>query len=659
MNHTRSQRFLLRSMNPGACVTFLFLLFCFPIVLNCVEPRDYAIEVSAVSNPASSTVALHWESKSDTSHYSVSRKAIKDGKYIWKLLADHLSATDYTDTVFQPEYPIIEYQIKCQIDSAEFAYGYIAAATQTVDHTTPQTLLLFVDDMVYREMKEKVTEYKNLFIADGYKTIMYPAPRSEIFNAGNVRYTKSIIDQERKKHHIDYIVIFGHVAVPYSGYDAADGHPNHIGAWPCDAYYASEYKGWSDSVVTAKSATDPRNHNLPEDGKFDQLFSYDSIKTVIGRIDFYNLPAFGKTELELYSEYIDKVRDYKSGKLIFRNRGLITDKFHVSYTEKQATEAWINYLSLFGSSEIDTAEFVPSLCDSSYLMAYACNSGGYTSILNTVSTEDFAKYDLKAAITCFMGSYLGDWDSENNLLRGAIASKSTLNSYFGGRPFWFFHRLALGETTGEAYETAINNMATFYSATHIYGFKMLHISLLGDPTINIYPISPVKSVTQTNLPDRVELTWKLPENTSNLVNLYRAVHIDSTFERINSHPLSPAEMPYCDFSGNDSCVYMVRTLPQDSLIYTKFGNIYREGIGIFSDKSAKVAPEPDNEIEIFPNPASTYIRINGWNESADIFDSMGRKVLSKATQPIGITQLSNGLYFAKIGDKVKSFVVFR
>lgn len=33
------------------------------------------------------------------------------------------------------------------------------------------------------------------------------------------------------------LFIVGHLAVPYSGNQAPDGHDEHSGAWPCDGYY--------------------------------------------------------------------------------------------------------------------------------------------------------------------------------------------------------------------------------------------------------------------------------------------------------------------------------------------------------------------------------------------------------------------------------------
>src|SRR5581483_9905177 len=67
------------------------------------------------------------------------------------------------------------------------------------------------------------------------------------------------------------VFLFGHVPVPYSGDIVPDGHyRDHEGAWPCDGFYADMDGTWTDATVNDTRATDPRNRNVPGDGKFDQ-----------------------------------------------------------------------------------------------------------------------------------------------------------------------------------------------------------------------------------------------------------------------------------------------------------------------------------------------------------------------------------------------------
>jgi len=49
------------------------------------------------------------------------------------------------------------------------------------------------------------------------------------------------------------------------------------------------------------------------------------------------------------------------------------------------------------------------------------------------------------------GSYNGDWDNTNNILRTALAAAThPLAVMWAGRPFWQVHHMALGEDMGYA-----------------------------------------------------------------------------------------------------------------------------------------------------------------------------------------------------------------
>jgi hypothetical protein len=68
----------------------------------------------------------------------------------------------------------------------------------------------------------------------------------------------------------------GHVPVPYSGNFNLDGHDYHFGAWPADVFYGDMDGVWTDSSVTQTIASDPRNWNVPGDGKFDMKRTWHS-----------------------------------------------------------------------------------------------------------------------------------------------------------------------------------------------------------------------------------------------------------------------------------------------------------------------------------------------------------------------------------------------
>ena len=74
------------------------------------------------------------------------------------------------------------------------------------------------------------------------------------------------------------------------------------------------------------------------------------------------------------------------------------------------------------------------------------------------STSDFAANDPQVVFTMLFGSYFGDWDSQDNFLRAALATPTyTLACVWAGRPYWYFHHMGLGETIGFSARVSQNN----------------------------------------------------------------------------------------------------------------------------------------------------------------------------------------------------------
>lgn len=57
-----------------------------------------------------------------------------------------------------------------------------------------------------------------------------------------------------------------------------------------------------------------------------------------------------------------------------------------------------------------------------------------------------------------------------------------------------------------------------------------------------------------------------------------------------------------------------------------------------------------NRFKIFPNPASSHIRVEIQFKKAKIYDIYGRKVLESSDKIIDINQLKTGLYLLSLYD---------
>src|SRR6185436_1061279 len=89
--------------------------------------------------------------------------------------------------------------------------------------------------------------------------------------------------------HVKGVLLIGEVPVPYSGSLAKDNRPDHVGAWPCDAYYGDVDGIWTDNTVNLPNTARSANRNVPGDGKFDQNTLPSAVEIPVGRLDFRHL----------------------------------------------------------------------------------------------------------------------------------------------------------------------------------------------------------------------------------------------------------------------------------------------------------------------------------------------------------------------------------
>src|SRR5439155_18191774 len=126
-------------------------------------------------------------------------------------------------------------------------------------------------------------------VGDGWTVL-----RADVARTETVPNVKKVIvaDYKADPANVKALFLFGHVPVPYSGNIIPDGHyPDHQGAWPADAYYGDIDGKWTDSSLNTLIAADPRNRNIPGDGKFDQSTLPSAVELEVGRVDLANLPG--------------------------------------------------------------------------------------------------------------------------------------------------------------------------------------------------------------------------------------------------------------------------------------------------------------------------------------------------------------------------------
>ncbi len=464
-----------------------------------------------------------------------------------------------------------EYRVM-RLANGYVGYGYINAGIEIAEVPFRGTLLLLIDSTLTMPLATELSRLQHDIEMDGWLV-----RRFDLGTLATVASVKNLIKQQYvlDPGAVRAVFLVGHIAVPYSGEIAPDGHPNHVGAWPADVYYGDMNGIWTDISVDDSAASDPRNQNVPGDGKFDQSTLPSDVELEVGRVDFVNLPVYTENAVTLMKEYLDRDHAFRTKAFTPENRAVIDDNFGAFSGEAFASSAYRSFAPLVGSANILPEDYQTTLKQGSYLLSYGCGGGSYTSCGGVGTSQDFAGDSLQTVFTMLFGSYFGDWDSNNNLMRTALASGTTLAITWSGRPYWMLHHMGLGETIGYCARLTQNN-STLYTGN--YGMRFVHIALLGDPTLRLNYVRPPQTL-MASLSDAtdVQLQWTPSTDTVIGYEVYRRMHSSDPFVRINHTVVTGTTYADSCLLDAGTYEYMVRAV---LLQVTPSGSYYNLSNGV-------------------------------------------------------------------------------
>ncbi len=367
------------------------------------------------------------------------------------------------------------------------------------------------------------------------------------------------------------VVLFGHIPVPYSGSTAIDGHqPDHVGAWPADVFYADINGVWTDNAVNVTTATRTENHNVPGDGKYDQVFLPTDLELEVGRIDFSKLPAFSLSEKDLLKKYLQKNHVWRKGLKPYPNSGIMENNFP-GFEEGFGQNAWRNFIPMFGRNNVKEADYENILINEKHVFSFACGGGSYTSCGGIGTTQNlWVAKEIQSVFTMTFGSYFGDWDSQNNFLRSALASGDILTNAWAGRPNWLFYPMASGAHIGYCTRLTQNANTNIFSMG--FGARYAHTALMGDPTLRLHPVPSVTDLQAVVSGDSVKVSWKKQDATQNRFLLYYSENgnFDTYIE------VSDTSHTFGCLTPGITMEFMVRPLV---LTHSASGSYYNAGTG--------------------------------------------------------------------------------
>ncbi|MBP9705913.1 MAG: T9SS type A sorting domain-containing protein, partial [Chitinophagales bacterium] len=617
---------------------------------------DYAVLVSANATSSPPAIQLYWPQYLSATEYILYKKSPESS--IWGASIESLSgdATEFTD-MDVTENVVYEYRVMRNTTSGITGEGYITAAINLQATDYRGKCLLIIDTTGKSSIETEVLRWMQDVSGDGWAI-----EKQEVSADKTVEDIRTIISNAYAADStLKSVFLIGHVAVPYSGDIYPDGHPDHEGAWPADGIYGDVDAIYTDVTVDITVASRTENWNVPGDGKYDQSILKSKIELAIGRLDMYNLPTFPLTELELIKNYLDKNHAFRMGEIATVQRGLIDDNFGAFGGEAFAANGWRNFAPMVGSDSIFEMDYFSTMDTANYLWSLGCGGGWYQGAGGIGSTSDFASYAPNGIFTLLFGSYFGDWDTQDNFLRAALASGNILTNAWVGRPNLNFHAMAIGGSIGNSIRISQNNTYTYTTG---YFPHYIHIALMGDPTLRMHVVKPITNITcaLSELPNTIDINFEPSDDDVIGYNIYRSDTEFGIYTRLNELPVS--DLFYTDLNPMDGInYYMVKAVKLEE---TPSGTYYNTSTGITCSTDitlVNISDPTQTAFAIYPNPGVDFFTLKT-NIISDfplqIFSIDGKLILEfSITQPetfINIESLNAGIYLVRYNGENKTLV---
>ena len=495
------------------------VLFCTILAAQPTPSETAAVKLyaSVQSNPA--RITLHWVQHPGTSSITIHRKLKEATQWGSAYATVAASATEFQDNNVTIG---TSYEYRVHRTGGGTAYGYVNAGIEVPPMEYKGRIILLVDNTLAGPLAPEIGELEIDLKADGWTVI-----REDVDPSAQVTAVRNTIigHYNAAPDLVKAVYSVGHVPVPYSGNVNPDGHSSHLGAWPCDGYYGELNGTWTDNGTYQQNASNPKNNNVPGDGKFDQNDFPSSVELQVGRVDLYDMPAFSEGTVQLMRNYLDRAHCFKRREWVPEARGMIFDNLQW-VSDPLGASGWRTLPAMVGPTNIEAPycygpPFHSYTQGQSYLWTYTSGGGGYVwtdgqitynSAGNIGSTEEYAGFSSVGGVfNMSLGSYFGDWDNRNNFLKAPLAAGEALTNCWSGMPPWYFHHMALGENIGYSTRLSMNNASGLYAPQNDGwqggGLGRTHLGLMGDPTLRMTMVAPPTGLVINNSNGSASFSW--------------------------------------------------------------------------------------------------------------------------------------------------------
>ncbi len=166
------------------------------------------------------------------------------------------------------------------------------------------------------------------------------------------------------------------------------------------------------------------------------------------------------------------------------------------------------------------------------------------------------KRQARVLFAMLLGSWFGDWAvGEDNLLRAITASRDHgLAAIWVRNAGWRFDPMAFGGTLGDGQLLTANETVRYLDPNH---GTTRTLTILGDPTLRLHVVPPVRSLKGRRDAKAMRLTWAEGGDGVLGWNVYRSTEGPlGPFARVNNHLVTEREFEDPDVPSG--ATYMVR-----------------------------------------------------------------------------------------------------
>lgn len=590
-------------------------------------------------------VKIKWNYDPDAVSYTVYRRTPASANWGLPIATKAVNDTFFSDPGASSG--LYEYYVEKKLPNNFTGHGYLLVNSTAAPLARSQRVLILIDNNYLQPLQGEIAQLIRDYASDGWFVDTLSVLRTETPAQVKARIINWYDTWKNDPVRPQSLYLLGHIPVPYSGAIFPDGHrPDHRGAWPADVYYGVMNESiWTDSQVSIDSAAQSRNHNFPGDGKFDIDYIFpDTSSLEIGRVDLTSMPAFPDNDTILTRTYLQKAHAFKTHQLIPQRKAIIDDHFGAMNGEAFAANGYRSFSTMVGAGSVVAGDFLPSVKQESYLLAYGSGAGTYTSAFGVANTPNLVSDSINTVFTMLFGSYFGDWDNENNFLRAPLCSKPmALASAWNGRPSWPLHHMALGFSIGHCARMAQNNIdgrilvpPVFTGYRHNNFPSFVHIALMGDPGLRLFYNEMPRNVSAQPNSDSTAYTisWDAVPgaDTYHIYASTNPMHAGRNIGNTNMTSFSNAVV-----SRGVNHVYVRAAFTETSAS----GSFEQVSLGtyitLFGGVNASGVDElrPGLRVNVYPNPSRQVITLQGDFVKAGvaIYDIMGRQVRTFSAFP--------------------------